>query len=346
MAHRACGLLLWATVLGIAAAGRRHDLQRGVDWTPAQPTGTRTPAGLTKLQVSHRPTQAPSLATWADLRRRESDPAICGYFSGLAEPLVCGDGYTCTNVGDHRDCCYGGEFCTAVAAFSTECVDWDHEACSTSRPGTSCCSLEYGYPFCRTYLWSTSATPGRSFSIYVCEDRPMIGVGTMLAEPPTSLIDQFSTRTRSTHSSETMDPGSLPASGDTRGGDGSTPVGAIIGGVVGGLAIIGIVVLGIFFMFFRSRRIEGRDNEAEASVPFAKPEPSPTSGPSSPDLDMSQADEDSATSKELDDSGQRQPLMTGISRPESELEGFPTVPAKARIYTELPTQLYKSELPA
>lgn len=106
------------------------------------------------------------------------------------------------------------------------------------------------------------------------------------------------------------------------------------------------MVLGIFFMFFRSRRIEARDNEPEASMPFAKPEPSPTSGPSSPDLGMSQADDDSAISRGPDDRGQRQPLMAGISPPESELERFPTAPAKARIYTELPTQIYKSELPA
>ncbi|GAB1320056.1 hypothetical protein MFIFM68171_10266 [Madurella fahalii] len=347
MADRACGLLLWAAVLGIAAAGRRHGLQRGADWTPAQSTGTRTPVGLTKLQVSHRPTQAPSLATRADLRRRDSDPSICGYFSGLAEPLVCDEGFTCTNVGNHRDCCYGGEFCTAVAAFSTECVDWDHEACSTSRPGTSCCALEYGYPFCRTYLWSTSATPGRSFSIYVCEDRPMIGVGTMLAEPPTSLIDRFSTRTRSMHSSATTNSNSSPGSSDTRAGDGSTPAGVVVGGVVGGLAIIGIVVLGIFFMFFRSRGTDARNIEPGAPAPFTKPEEFSTSGSPSSDLNSSQAYDDPANSRIPDDRDQRQPLMAGITQAEGELgKPPPMVPAKARVYTELPAQIYKSELPA
>lgn len=59
----------------------------------------------------------------------------------------------------------------------------------------------------------------------------------------------------------------------------STPVGAIVGGVIGGLVVIGLVVLGVFWMFFRNRRAADRGSYVAA----AKAEPGGGSpGDSSP----------------------------------------------------------------
>jgi hypothetical protein len=87
MTDRTCGLLrllLLASFLGVAAAGRRHGL-RNSDWAPARPTGTPTTHGpLTNTYLPQHITEAPSLAVLADLQRRQADPSICGYFGGLA----------------------------------------------------------------------------------------------------------------------------------------------------------------------------------------------------------------------------------------------------------------------
>lgn len=58
--------------------------------------------------------------------------------AAVPDPLACPSGFMCTNIGGFRDCCLGTQYCTAIVAFSTACVDWDHAACLTSRPGTRC----------------------------------------------------------------------------------------------------------------------------------------------------------------------------------------------------------------
>ncbi|KAK4148689.1 hypothetical protein C8A00DRAFT_19524 [Chaetomidium leptoderma] len=345
MTHRAWGLLLVANLVGIAAAGRRHGPTRGSDWAPPKPTSTKAFAGLTNSYHPHQTTEAPSLPTLADLRRRQSDSSICGYFPGLADPFACPDGWTCTNIGNHRDCCLGAEYCTAISAFSTECVNWDHAACSTSRPGTMCCSAEDGYPYCRTYLYSTTATPDQSFSILVCEAVPYTGIATILATSPTSLTSSITTVSptspTSTASATTgpSDHSSTPV---------GAPVGAIVGGIVGGLAIIGIVTLGIFYMFFRSRR-KAEVHETGASAAFIKHEQPPAAAATPPAYKSlrpnrsSQRDGSRGDSQEFDD---QQPLIPANRMSIGILENSQAAATKNQHYTELPTNIYKSELPS
>lgn len=83
-----CSLLLIANIaVMVAAAGRQNPRNIPVRATP-RPTRTKGAHGLTSLQVSHRPTKAPDLAASANLRRRQADPAICGYFPFHIESML------------------------------------------------------------------------------------------------------------------------------------------------------------------------------------------------------------------------------------------------------------------
>ncbi|KAK3368295.1 hypothetical protein B0H63DRAFT_565016 [Podospora didyma] len=276
-------LVVLATVASTVTAGLIQDS----DWKPAAPTGTTPPDGWAHLQVSHRPTDAPTLATWQDLRRAV-DTNTCGFFPDDDAPLSCGRGYTCTNSGSFRDCCVGDECSSSV--FATSCVDFDHPACSTVVEGVACCPNDTSkIPFCNTYLWSTTATPNTTYTMFNCEARKFGAPTMLLAEPravsatSSSTISSTSSSSSSSstipHSSATTPSLSITSSASTAPAStspvaqpatgGSAPVGPIVGGVVGGLAVIGIVVLGLFYMSFRNRK---------AGAAGATPEPESSAG--------------------------------------------------------------------
>jgi cbb3-type cytochrome oxidase subunit 3 len=117
---------------------------------------------------------------------------------------------------------------------------------------------------------------------------------------------------------------------------------------VGGLAVIGIVLLGIFYMFFRNRR-KAQKFDPGMSVALIKQEESPTVSTASPAYALSQQNTlDShnvspADSRELDD---QQPLIAPDTTPVEICENPRAGPPKDQPYVELPTQSYKAELPS
>jgi hypothetical protein len=127
---------------------------------------------------------------------------------------------------------------------------------------------------------------------------------------------------------------------------------------VGGLAVIGIVMLGIFYMFFHSRRRPESDDPG-ASVALVKQslEQTPTSSTVSPTYTSASTAYTSARSDSPDQpnltpndchdqNDQQQPLVVLEMTPVEICENPRAGPSKDCTYSELPTHIYKSELPA
>ncbi len=119
--------------------------------------------------------------------------------------------------------------------------------------------------YCVTYLWSTTETPNRVFTIFNCEDKVWEGVSILDAEPR----GRATTTSGSTPSTQSTQPPTTTPAAATAAPEGSSPpVGAIVGGVIGGLAVIGAVVLGVVYIIFRNRKASRGTYE-----PAAKTEP-------------------------------------------------------------------------
>lgn len=135
-------------------------------------------------------------------------------------------------------------------------------------------------PSCYTLLFSTSASPGLTFSILECQDYG--GLDTLLATPPDfTATANPTTTTSSSTSTTTTSSAPTTTSSSNSGGGGSTPVGAIVGGVVGGVAVIGIVATAIFFLVLRSRRQSAGASTGSPSQP-PPPGQQPPMGQTSP----------------------------------------------------------------
>ena len=158
--------------------------------------------------------------------------------------------------------------CSSPNAQFTHCLNLNDPLCHTPPPGQFCwydalagwshhiltrCSgtKDPTTPFCVTYFWSTVATPNRIFTLFNCAMKEWAGNGILDAEPRIFVTGNSST-TQATPSTSAL---SAPATTDaTPSSNTAAPVGAIVGGVLAGLVVIGAVVLGVFFMFFHNRR--------------------------------------------------------------------------------------------
>ncbi|KAK4661363.1 uncharacterized protein QC763_702955 [Podospora pseudopauciseta] len=244
-------LLLASIATKIGASPQRHS-----GWASPEPTGTKTQDGLEHLRISHKPTDAPILATSRELRRGDDDAGVCGYFDNPAIPAYhCLPYETCTNIGNYRACCPKGDWCADLDSHHTACVDYTHAACLYPTPGTLCCDGEDGYGYCRQYHWSTSATPNRTFTVFACMPGKHTDVGTLLPTPPSgSSLPTESSNDPSYEGLLRFGGSTFSSTSDTPSSKSETPVGAIVGGAIGGLAVIGAVIVAILFMFFRSKK--------------------------------------------------------------------------------------------
>ncbi|KAL8334443.1 hypothetical protein RB601_000375 [Gaeumannomyces tritici] len=250
-------------------------------WRPARQTASPgTAPGEDKPDArvgwSPRPTDAPKPAlAQMELFKRQQPYSMgtdtCGFISGypsLAVTCVKGSGY-CTNDGvGNIDCCTG-EYTDCTSTMFSACLDFSASqrgACASRGPRTICCWESS--PACYTLIFSTTATPGRLFSILQCQSSA--GVESLLATPPalltssprsssSSITQSTTTSTISTTTSAAGGAGAGTSGGGGGGGGGSgesspTPVAAIVGGAVGGVALVGLVVFAICLIMQRSRR--------------------------------------------------------------------------------------------
>ncbi|KAI1340197.1 hypothetical protein F5Y15DRAFT_415087 [Xylariaceae sp. FL0016] len=220
-----------------------------------------------KIPRAPAPTQAPD-RRWGAVemfaRNDLPDTDTCGFISGPDSyyPLTCGAGYSCTNSGSYRGCCENGD-CTASTVFLTTCMDSTASACSGSvGPNTLCCTYNTEYPYCLTYLWSTSALPGAIYTEYNCDQASFSGQYFLSAEMPTTTSSDSST---TASSSSTIIPSNTDvaiatvtatatgSSNNNSTSKSSTPVGAIVGGVVGGVAALALLGFLAWFLLRRKR---------------------------------------------------------------------------------------------
>jgi hypothetical protein len=154
----------------------------------------------------------------------------------------------------------------------------------------------YDYaPFCVTYLWSTTASTN-TFTLIACESVRYTGFPTLAAESPSgtgTTTKRTTSTTRSTTSSTsstsststsgtstTTGPPGPTNSGDNGGSGGAAPVGAIVGGVVGGLAVIGMGAVALVF-FLRKKKSGGSPSVPPSTIggmpptPYGSPPPQP-----------------------------------------------------------------------
>lgn len=256
--------------------------------------------------VSPRPTLPPSFQGLRKRQTSSSDTFIigpdqtCGFISGLP-----GAGFACDAASDtcvlvpatsaipgFVGCCDDQD-----CGFRVTCLDYDQVSLSslcdngclmdtytlkcTASTEQFCNTVSfpgeiYDY-FCNSLSISTpqlilttydGETDGRAFVTTVFDDSsselPTTSTNT---KKSTSTTDSSSSNTSSPSTSTSSGPSSTP--GTSGGAGSSTPIGPIVGGVVGGVAVIGIIALGIVFIL--------RKKNSSAPVAAAPPsQPPPT----------------------------------------------------------------------
>lgn len=252
-------LALLAAVVSRAAAENPALPQ----WMPPAPTRGLDPLDRVHLQFSPRPTRSPQVDRNELLRRADSSIGTntCGFLTDNHSAFPCPEGQTCTNLGSYRGCCRGGD-CT-TSSFSSVCLDATAEACSSYTAGTMCCTADSEHTSCVTYLWATTATPNQVFSLFVCDTDSWAGQQILDSEPgPVTTTSDEPTTTGPTSSKETSNsPVPTAPSGDKNDnnkddGGNKSNVGPIVGGVVGGVALVGIIALVGVWIVLRNRKKE------------------------------------------------------------------------------------------
>ncbi|KAK0652481.1 hypothetical protein B0T16DRAFT_454845 [Cercophora newfieldiana] len=253
-----------AVFLGSALAFtplERRQEQRS--WTPAKETGRSEE----RIGWSPKPTDAPIPPPrygQMDLLKRADftlGTDTCGFVSGFSSAAVTcvRQSAYCTNDGaGNMDCCTG-EYSLCTSSMFSSCLNYaasQRGECAGKGARTICCWAES--PSCYTLIHSTTASPGKVFSILQCQAQG--GLDTLLATPPnfsitsSSASSSSSSSTTGSSSATTTTPGGGTGGTNETTSSSSTPVGAIVGGVVGGIAAIGLVIFLIFWLLIRNRR--------------------------------------------------------------------------------------------
>ncbi|KAK4183530.1 proline-rich receptor-like protein kinase PERK1 [Podospora australis] len=262
----ASSLLTFASVFWTPATAlaRLKESTGSKSWTPA-PETNRADDG-NRLQWSSQPTSAPAQDVWGDMellkRQFVMGTDTCGFLSGYSSvPITCvKESAYCTDDGrGNRDCCTG-EYRDCTSSMFSACLDFsasERGACAGKGPRTLCCWA--ASPSCYTLIFSTTASPDKVFSLYQCASTD--GLGYLLPTPPAlARTATFTSSTGSTSSTNSLpnsssEPSTTTVPPNNEGGraSNSAPIGAIVGGVVGGIAILGISAFFITFYVIWTR---------------------------------------------------------------------------------------------
>jgi len=213
---------------------------------------------------------------------------VCGYISGDASsPWSCDTTDKCgfaTESGGWAACCRG----TACSISQVACID--RAAYLTSSLCNSACANDIGtrkctatsLPYCGTLTFfngivdyrcepTNSSTFAQVESTY--DGQSVFASGATAYMLTTIVYGAQSTYTLRSSSSSTLSSTSAPPTTTSEsstavpnnggGGGSSTPIGAIVGGVVGGVAVIALIAFGIWFMKSRQKK---KANTAETQA--------------------------------------------------------------------------------
>ncbi|KAK7908472.1 hypothetical protein PG985_015775 [Apiospora marii] len=194
----------------------------------------------------------------------------CGFTS--ESTLTCSAGY-CTNIGDHRGCCTGSP-ADCSASIWTTCRGYTEGAGGYCGAHTLCCSAE-SLPACVTYYFTTHDEPGETFTNVGCGTSAMYGQ--MYPFPP-ELMPTTSAEANPSATAVTVSPvNSTPSDPDGK-TPSTSPTGAIVGAIVGGVLLVALAVLA--FVLLAKRRRRQREQQQQQQQIITKDlisAPSPTS---------------------------------------------------------------------
>ncbi|KAL2141250.1 hypothetical protein VTI28DRAFT_2663 [Corynascus sepedonium] len=285
-------LLLLSSILQLTNA---HVIERLPRQTP-QPTTTVPYHALNVASWPLRPTPPPGADLFAYRRRQLDDTfnTVCGYINGdLNLPATCGQGSHCVVDTDHNvvGCCPNGAPSCTAGVF-TGCVDGNSDAQTEVNPyvysctGSNVCYMnvfEGGYSQygCGTASDLAATVQNSASGVTAILTRPTVSITytqsiSTLSEPTTlgkpksktkSSSTRSSTRTPTSSSSATSATSttseSASATSDTT--EAAAPpvtstasrTGAIVGGTIGGLAVL-IALAALAFFFLRRRNANVR----------------------------------------------------------------------------------------
>ncbi|KAL1835381.1 hypothetical protein VTJ49DRAFT_6825 [Mycothermus thermophilus] len=233
-----------------------------------------------------KPTDGPSL----DLVKRQRGANTCGWSADYTSfPFTCDSPYTCRTGSNNVINCMSSD---EVDHFPTVCLNYQAVtggACESADWMTGCCSSR-SWPECVTYLMSSGSSMysmyrcGKTQSIVTLLSTPWLGSSSSSSSSSsTSIATTTTSSSSSSSSSSSTTIASTTSTSDTATSESSSaPVGAIVGGVVGGLAVLGIIAGGITWMILRNRR-ERENHQGNGGnttyTPFVPPgDPSITGG--------------------------------------------------------------------
>ncbi|KAI2623157.1 hypothetical protein GGR54DRAFT_38495 [Hypoxylon sp. NC1633] len=266
------------------------------NWGPAKETPGL--AEIDPIRWAPKPTAAPEAEFLdIDLRRRQrttttspssSSASTCGFPVGnsSAPAITCG----------HGEYCFSMQWVSAVGCCGAEnrrdcripttCVETMHSSSTKSDAQTLFCGNDPARPHCVTYLYTASFFDdinGNSF--LACGE--VAGVSTIATTPqsgwtPTSDIttasstsassstgtdDQVGTVTVTVYPSDSPSSSTEPvvSAGST---SSANRTGAIVGGVIGGLAGLALIAAALLLFLRRRRRAERQGKEIDGSPPY------------------------------------------------------------------------------
>ncbi|GJC82534.1 hypothetical protein ColLi_05372 [Colletotrichum liriopes] len=232
-------------------------------------------------QFNPQPTKAPA---YADLRRRQASTTTtvlvapdntCGYISGRAgAAYTCGASATCifftavdrSNPG--RVACCDSEDCgarrTCYDARQISTSSLCDGGCLVDRFTLKCTNT--ARPYCNTISFAPNIFD------YWCNT----------AENSTPQVASTTSVSSTTTISTDEETSTLPAPVPPINDKSSTPIGAIVGGVVGGVAVIALIGLGIWFLIRKKKQNPQGQQPPPMSQPhmsYAQPPPPPQGSP-------------------------------------------------------------------
>ncbi|KAI9794131.1 MAG: hypothetical protein M1833_000443 [Piccolia ochrophora] len=229
---------------------------------------------------SPRPTHAPGLK--AELVKRAQEPSgvlvgpdsTCAYLEGSA-----GAAFGCTDptasscvyftlpagstgavgcCGDNQERCTVNMDCVNSAQFSSGlcdnvCRQDAYTLKCTNAASPYCNGVSWASPNVVDYYCDTVSVTGfqRAFTTYHGEDddRSLSFLSFTLSSTPTRSATSKIAPIESTRTTT-----SVPTTSSAAPSGKSTPVGAIVGGVVGGLAVLALIAAGVVFLLFRNKK--------------------------------------------------------------------------------------------
>ncbi|KXX79021.1 hypothetical protein MMYC01_204449 [Madurella mycetomatis] len=251
------------------------------------------------------PTPAPRMPVPRELLARDSTDNTCAYITGdPTSPLYCATTARCVyNENNlHIGCCDDG---VTNCPIWTTCFDRTESALYTTDNGFTLWCGQEQYPHCITHEYQDDIMAG--YTVLGCA--VAAGTGRVWVTPTTTLetSSDISTPSTSFVSDPTTDSGSTgpsstdlapppppPAQDSSSSSSSSAPVGAIVGGVVGGLAALGLIVLGTWALIRHNNNQKKRAAEAAAIAavqqqsPHQPPPTAPAPAPSPMNPRMSQ----------------------------------------------------------